>query len=94
VRALVCVAAVFLGGCINLPGSTPPPVMAAPAAQCPPQADYTKIDPASKPPQTYDTEFAAAAAALDAAKLPGYLIIEGYLTDYHNMRVANAKCQG
>ena len=86
-RALACVAAVFLCGCISLPGSTPPPVVPAPAAavQCVPMVAYTAAQ---------DTAFANALTAMDAAKLPGYLVIEGYLTDYHNMRVANAKCQG
>jgi hypothetical protein len=84
-RALVCVAAIFLGGCISLPGSTPPPFVPAPAVQCVPMVAYTPAQ---------DAAFANALTAMDAAKLPGYLIIEGYLTDYHNMRVANAKCQG
>ncbi|HEY2010510.1 MAG TPA: hypothetical protein VGH23_16090 [Rhizomicrobium sp.] len=89
-RVVFIASALLLTGCISLPAATPPPIIPAPtpAQKSVPCVDYEKIDPRSFPPATYDAEFAKASAALDAAKPPGYQVIDGFLTDYHNMRIA------
>lgn len=96
-RLLLTVCATFvLTGCIqptiSLPGSTPPPDIVAPTAPAPAPAALTKCPPKVNYSQQQLDDFAAALAALDAAKLQGYRVIDGFLTDYHNMRDADDVC--
>ena len=77
-RWLALVAALALSGCITLPKSTPPPVIPAPAAKCPPLVQYTAA------------QQNALADAL--SNLPTNSPVFGFLADYHNLRVADAEC--
>lgn len=76
-RCQVLASALLLAGCVSLPPATPPPdIPGPPAPKC------VKYSPAQI------QAMGVAMAALDAAKPAGYQTIDGFMTDYHNMRAA------
>lgn len=75
-RGQVLASALLLAGCVSLPGATPPPIAPAAPAPC---VKYTTAQIKA---------IGEALSALDAAKPAGYRTIDGFMTDYHNMRAA------
>ena len=74
----IIVPALLLTACVNIPKTTPPPIIVAPDAVCPLRVEYT---------QEQQNAIAAAVAAL-----PTNSPLIGALADYHAMRQADLAC--